>query len=102
MSKENKDDLIFDKVSKKMEELSERIEKLNLAEYLELYRKPMRLIYLNFLAGVARGFGMAIGFTLLGAFVIYILQKMVILKLPVIGDFIADIIRIVQNELSAK
>lgn len=102
MSKENKDDLIFDKISQKMEELSERIEKLNLAEYLELYRKPMRLIYLNFLAGVARGFGMAIGFTLLGAFMIYILQKMVILKLPVIGDFIADIIRIVQNELSAK
>lgn len=102
MLKDDNENAVFNKIIEKMEELSVRIEKLNLTEYLELYRNPSRLLYLNFLAGVARGFGMAIGFTLLGALVIYVLQKMVILKLPVIGDFIADIIKIVQNELLTK
>ncbi|SHM07927.1 hypothetical protein SAMN05660826_00165 [Caldanaerovirga acetigignens] len=89
-------------LSLKIDELSVKIEKLNLSEYLELFRNPKRLLYLNFLAGVARGFGMAVGFTLLGALALYILQRVVILNLPLIGDFIAELVRIVQDELSVK
>ncbi len=89
-------------LSRKIDELSVRLEKLKLAEYLEVLRNPRRLLYVNFLGGIARGFGMAIGFTLLGAFVIYILQRIVVLKLPVIGTFIADIIEIVQKQLAIR
>lgn len=96
------DEKTFRELGRKLDELSIKIEKLNLAEYLEVLRNPRRLLYINFLGGIARGFGMAIGFTLLGAFVIYILQRMVILKLPIIGTFIADIIRIVQKQLSVR
>ena len=96
------DEKTFRELSQKIDELSIRIEKLNLAEYLEILRNPRRLLYVNFLGGIARGFGTAIGFTLLGAFVIYILQRMVILRLPIIGTFIADIIRIVQKQLSIR
>ncbi len=96
------DEKTFRELSQKIDELSIRIEKLNLAEYLEILRNPKRLLYVNFLGGIARGFGTAIGFTLLGAFVIYILQRMVILKLPIIGTFIADIIKIVQKQLSIR
>lgn len=86
----------------KIEELSIHIEKLNLAEYLEVLRNPNRLIYTNFLAGIARGLGMAVGFTLLGALVVYILQHLMLLRLPLIGDFIADIVKIVQDELNTR
>ncbi|MCG0274687.1 MAG: DUF5665 domain-containing protein [Thermosediminibacteraceae bacterium] len=96
------DNNLIRELSFKIDELSVQIEKLNLSEYLEVFRNPKRLLYLNFLAGVARGFGMAIGFTLLGAFVLYILQRVVILKLPIIGDFIAELVKIVQDELSVK
>ena len=96
------DEKTFRELSQKTDELSIRIEKLNLAEYLEILLNPKRLLYVNFLGGIARGFGTAIGFTLLGAFVIYILQRMVILRLPIIGTFIADIIRIVQKQLSIR
>ena len=54
---------------------------------------------MNFLGGISRGFGTAIGFTLLGALAIYFLQRIVILRLPIIGTFIADIIKIVQKQL---
>ncbi|MFO7151634.1 MAG: DUF5665 domain-containing protein [Bacillota bacterium] len=97
----DREDLIR-QLRSKIDELSVSIEKLNLAEYLELYRNPSRLLYINFLAGIARGFGMAVGFTLLGALAIYILQRAVLLNLPLIGDFIAEIVRIVQEELSTK
>lgn len=94
----NQDKLMRD-LYQKIDDLSIQIEKLNLSEYIELFRNPRRLLYVNFLSGVARGFGMAVGFTLLGALVIYMLQRLVILRLPYIGDFIADIIKIVQKEL---
>ncbi len=93
------DDKIYDRLSQKIDELSLNIERLNLAEYVDILRNPKRLLYINFLGGVARGFGTAVGFTLLGALVIYILQRIVILRLPIIGTFIADIIKIVQKQL---
>ncbi|NLC62592.1 MAG: hypothetical protein GX759_00715 [Thermoanaerobacterales bacterium] len=96
------DNKLLDDLSQKIDDLSIKIEKLNLTEYLEVLRNPRRLLYIYFLGGIARGVGTAVGFTLLGAFVIYILQRLVILKLPVIGNFIADIIKIVQKQLTIK
>jgi len=96
------DSKLIEEFRQKIEELAIQIEKLNLAEYLDLLRNPRRLIFTNFLAGLARGFGMAVGFTLLGAMLIYFLQRLVVLRLPLIGDFIADIIRIVQYELNTQ
>ncbi|ADG82690.1 DUF5665 domain-containing protein [Thermincola potens] len=89
-------------LNKKIEELGLAMEKMKLAEYVELLNKPMRLFFINFFAGIARGLGMAIGFTLLGAILIYTLQRLQVLNLPVIGDFIADIVRIVQAQLKMQ
>lgn len=83
----------------KIHELGLAMEKMKLAEYVELLNRPVRLLYINFIAGLARGVGMAIGFAILGALVIYTLQRLAILKLPVIGGFIADLVRIVQVQL---
>lgn len=76
-------------------ELSHRIEKFNLAEYMNLINNPRRYMMVNFLGGLFRGFGIALGMTILGAFVLYMLQRLVVLNLPVIGDFIAELVRIV-------
>jgi hypothetical protein len=97
-----KESKLINDLNQKLDNLTVQIEKLNLAEYLDILRNTRRLLYVNFLAGIARGFGMAVGFTLLGALAIYILQRVVILRLPLIGDFIAEIVKIVQEELSTK
>jgi len=91
---------VKDKLVAKIEELSVNIEKMKLAEYVDLLQNPKKLLYINFLAGVARGVGLAVGFTLLGAIVLYILQRLVLLNLPLISDFIADIIWMVQNQMN--
>ena len=84
---------------KKMQQLITAIEKANLAEWIELYRSPWRLLLINFVAGVARGLGLAIGFTILGAIVIYLIRELALLTLPVIGKLIAEIVRMVQQEI---
>lgn len=83
----------------KIEELSINIEKMKLAEYVELLNQPKRLLFLNFIAGVARGLGIAVGFTILGALAILVLRRLVVLNLPLIGDFIALVVRLVQTRI---
>lgn len=87
------------RLNRKLDEISLSLEKLGIAEYVAMLENPRRLFYINFWSGLIRGFGMAIGFTLLAALVIYVLQKLVILNTPLIGQFITDIINIVQNNL---
>jgi hypothetical protein len=82
-----------------MEELILALEKASLAEWVELYRRPARLIYLNFVAGVARGLGIALGVTVLGTLIIYIVRELALQNLPLIGKLIAEIVRMVQKEI---
>ncbi|NLU50872.1 MAG: hypothetical protein GXX09_10825 [Syntrophomonadaceae bacterium] len=84
-----------------MKELSANMERMRLAEYVEMLENPRRLLYINFLIGISRGLGGAVGATILAAIVLYFLQKAGVLHLPVIGDFIAELVRIVQSQLEA-
>lgn len=87
-------------LAEKVEKLTRSMEKMKLSEYVKLLDRPWRLLYLNFVAGIARGFGMAIGFTLLGALVIYMLQRSFLSNLPIIGRIVAELVRIVQRQLN--
>jgi len=82
--------------------LAEQLEKSRISEYSELLHSPLRLIWLNVLSGIARGVGIALGFTFFAATIIYVLQVLGALNLPIIGDYIADIVRIVQHQLELK
>ncbi len=83
----------------KMQQLLMAMEKANIAEWIELYRSPWRLMLINFAAGVARGLGLAVGFTILGAVLIYIIRQLALLNLPVIGKLIVEIVRMVQQQI---
>jgi len=83
----------------KLAELSQQMEKYNIAAYLEQLNNPRRYLMVKFLGGVVRGLGIIFGMTILGALVLYLLQKLVVLKLPLIGDFIAELVRIVLTYL---
>lgn len=82
--------------------LAHQMEKARIAEYTQLLFSPWRLIGLNILSGAARGVGIALGFTFFAATIIYLLQMLGALNLPIIGDYIADIVRIVQHQLELK
>jgi len=92
---------LINALKEKVEQLSLNIERMKLAEYVDLLNNPGRLLFVNFISGVARGVGIAVGFTLLGALVLFILQRLVVLNLPVVSDFIAEIVRLVQIQLQS-
>ncbi|MGQ3477791.1 DUF5665 domain-containing protein [Paenibacillus sp. TY11] len=87
------------RVEKMVRTVSEQMERTRIADYALLLNKPWRLLWLNLISGVSRGIGVALGFTFFAATIIYVLQVLGALNLPIIGDYIADIVRIVQRQL---
>ncbi len=81
-----------------LEKLVRQLESMRVAQYMELLEKPARLIFINFVAGISRGLGIAIGATLVFALMIEGLRQLILHNIPGIGNFIADIIRIVESK----
>jgi len=86
-------------MANKMEEYLQKLEHLGLTEYLRYVQDRKRFLRTQFLGGLARGMGMAVGFTILGAVLVVILKGLAERNLPVIGDFLAQIVSIVQGRL---
>lgn len=82
-------------IEKKLTDLMRDLEKTRISEYVDMLDKPMKLLYVNFMIGLARGLGTAIGLTILAAIFFYILNQIV--DLPLIGKHIARLIEIIEN-----
>lgn len=89
-------------LDKRLQKIAADLEHTQIAEYVNLLNRPRTLIWKNLLAGTARGVGIAIGFTFFAATILYVLRILGALNLPIIGDYIADIVRIVQIQLEGK
>jgi hypothetical protein len=78
------------------------LDRVKLAEYVELMQRRRVLFVRSFLAGMFRGIGFALGFWLLSALALYILNMLVDLGIPVIGDFIAQLLVYVDSVQRAR
>ena len=83
----------------RLEKLTRRIECLRLDAYLKYVRDWKRRLLFDFLSGIARGVGFSVGFTVLGALLLYLLRNAALANLPVIGRFLAELVRIVEYNL---
>ncbi|HZK24817.1 MAG TPA: DUF5665 domain-containing protein [Oscillospiraceae bacterium] len=93
------DEFLLKRLNHRVARLLQEIDKFNIAEYLNLLNNPRRFFWVNFLGGVGRGVGAAIGATVVAAVVISLLRRLVVLNLPIIGDYIVELVQIVQNHL---
>lgn len=98
--------MVDDKKSKKNieEQLLEKLESLNyilnknrVLDLIELTGNTKKYFIMNFLSGITKGIGAGIGFSIITALIIYLLQKIIKLNIPVISQYISDIIEIVQK-----
>ncbi|MDW7651284.1 MAG: DUF5665 domain-containing protein [Bacillota bacterium] len=93
------EEFLLSRLNQRVGRLLQEIDKFNIAEYMQLLNSPWRFFWVNFLGGVGRGVGAALGATIVAAIVISVLQRIVVLNLPVIGDYIAEIVQIVQSRM---
>ncbi len=85
-----------EKLERKLERLANRLEAMRIAEYLDLLENPKKLIGKNFIAGIARGVGFAVGTTIIFAIIVEVLRRIVLMKIPLIGDYLLEIIRLIE------
>lgn len=69
-------------------ELVKIFEAAGVVDYLEYLQSGKRIMWVNFRAGIARGFGITIGMTLVVGVFIWILTMLV--DLPLIGEYFQD------------
>ena len=79
-----------------MERLSRHLEALRIADYIELLEKPWKLITTNFIAGIARGVGFAVGTTIIFALIVEALRRIILINIPVINDYLVEIFKLID------
>ena len=77
--------------------LAETLEKMRLAEYIAYLNRPGRLLWFNLLVGLVRGLGTALGAGLLAGVAYFMFKRIVVLNLPVIGGFIAELSKYINQ-----
>lgn len=89
--------MFFSKINKKIDKINNTLEKSNLIEMSYVLGNKKEILKRNLIAGISRGIGIGIGVTLITAILIYILRKIIMLNIPIIGDYVADIVEIVEK-----
>lgn len=85
-----------DHLLEQMERLSRHLEALRIADYIELLEKPWKLITTNFIAGISRGVGFAVGTTIVFALIVEGLRRIILINIPVINDYLVEIFRLIN------
>ena len=89
--------MFFKKLNEKIDKINESLEKSNIIELSYIMGNKKEILKRNLIAGISRGVGIGIGITIITAIIIYLLRKLIMLNIPVIGDYIADIVEIVEK-----
>lgn len=88
---------LYNQINKKLDKLNYLLTKNKVLELAELLGNKKELLFRNIWSGIAKGIGVGIGFTIITAIILLILQKIVTWNIPIIGEYIADIVDIVKN-----
>lgn len=87
----------LEKLMKVLDNFNYILTKNNLIDLSEILGNRKELLIRNLISGIAKGVGIGIGFTIITAILIILLQKAVKLNIPIIGDYITDIVEIVEK-----
>lgn len=82
---------------KQIDFLNRKLLESNLFDIFQLIGNRKKLLLTNLIAGISRGIGIGIGVTIITALIVILLRKIVTLNIPIIGEYIADIVEIVQR-----
>lgn len=91
--------ILDDKKLEKLECLIERLENCGVTEYVKYYKKPVKILWMNFMSGVARGLGFTIGTSLVIAVVYKIISRIISMNIPVITEGLQRFVEMIQGKV---
>lgn len=89
----------LDRLEKKVRDLSYVMERIHMDEYIRYLNNTKRIVFVNIISGLSRGVGTAIGFTVITAIILIVVRNLAMQNLPLIGDFIAELVKIVESKV---
>ncbi|MBC5808471.1 MAG: hypothetical protein DLM53_10940 [Candidatus Eremiobacter antarcticus] len=84
-------------ITREVDRIAKIVERLNLGDYIGLLQRPARLLWLNFLAGLARGLGTILGATLLVSIIVAVTERIIATHLPGVSQLLQDLLRLLQK-----
>lgn len=88
---------IEEKLLIQLAKVNNQIYKGKVLDIAELLGNPKKMFIRNFFSGVLKGMGAGIGFYIITAIIIYVVQKIIKLNIPILSKYIADVVEIVQK-----
>ncbi len=77
--------------------IAKRLENSGVAEYVKLSQRTGKILWLNFLSGIARGLGFSIGTTLVLALLYKILSRLISMNIPYLTEMLQRFVSIAQG-----
>ena len=81
---------------KNIKKINENLENARIQELIDLLGSKRKIFIRNLIACISKGLGFGICFYLITALLIYLLQYIVKLNIPITGKYISDIVDIVE------
>ena len=86
-----------DEAQAQTELLLQRLDNAGLTEYVKLSQNTGKILWLNFLSGIARGLGFSIGASLVLAVVYKILARIISMNIPYLTELLQQIMSMAQG-----
>jgi len=86
-----------DKINRTVDRVNSKLLKNNLIDISEVLGSRYELLKRNLIAGIFKGVGIGIGVTIVTSVIVIMLQKIVKLNIPIIGEYVSDIVEIVEK-----
>lgn len=90
------------RLNERLDQLTSALDKAEIKDIIENYSSAKKRILTNFIAGAARGLGLSLGTIVILALLGYVLTLLVNFNLPVIGDFISELLGYVNTSRGGK
>lgn len=86
-------------LDERVEKIIDAAERMRLGEYVRYQSNRRARLRDAFWEGVLRGLGFMVGFSLIGALLVYVLQALMRANIPLIGDYLAKVVMLVESRM---
>ena len=83
-----------------LKELRAEVARLNSHRFIRMHNSTTRLVWFNFLRGLAFGLGSVIGATVFVSLLVYLLRE--INFIPIIGDWAAQVLDVISADTTPR